>query len=89
MGCKVFRANVGLFYTQDLRPIKIGTPGFSDLHGHTPDGRAFYIETKTLTGKASEQQKVFLDQMRKSGAIAGQARSVEDAIKLITEDKDE
>lgn len=85
MGCKVFRSNVGLFYTQDFRLIRIGTPGFSDLHGHTPDGRAFYIETKTLTGRASEQQKIFLEQMRKSGAIAGQARSVEEAIRLIEE----
>ena len=66
MGCKVFRSNVGLFYTQDFRLIRIGTPGFSDLHGHTPDGRAFYIETKTLTGRASEQQTIFLEQMRKS-----------------------
>lgn len=47
LGCKVFRAQVGLFYTQYGQYINIGVVGESDLHGHRPDGKAFYLETKT------------------------------------------
>ena len=40
---------------------------------------------KTKTGRLSEAQKNFIEKMRESGAIAGVARSPEDAIKIIME----
>lgn len=40
-GCKVFRCNVGNFYTKYGQEIKIGTPGHSDLYGVKPGGKAF------------------------------------------------
>ena len=82
-GCVVFRRNVGLFYTQDGRMISIGQTGESDLQGHRADGKCFYIETKTLTGPKRKEQEQFVEAMRKSGAIAGFARTPEQAIEII------
>ena len=83
--CAVFRANVGLCYTKDGRPMRTGVPvGFSDLFGHRKsDGRAFYIEVKTPTGRASAHQMRFIDRMIADGAIAGICRSPEDALRLL------
>ena len=77
----VARANVGLFFTADGRPIKTGLPtGFSDLFGHRlSDSRAFYLEVKTAKGRASPAQLAFIAAMKKRGAIAAIVRSVEDA----------
>ena len=86
--CIVFRVNVGKGYTPDGRYFDTGVPvGFSDLFGHRKsDGRAFYIEVKTPTGKVRKDQIKFIEQMRACGALAGVARSVEDAIKIIQEE---
>ena len=83
----VFRGNVGRGYTPDGRYISTGLPGgFSDLFGvRKSDGRAFFIEVKTASGRVSERQKHFLMVVRKAGAIAGVCRSPEEAIKLIQE----
>lgn len=69
-GCKVFRSQVGLFYTQYGDKIYIGIKGESDLRGHRPDGRAFYIEAKTEIGRARPEQKRFIQAMQNSGALA-------------------
>lgn len=84
-GHNVFRANVGMFYTQDGRPIKSGLPtGFSDLFGSRKgDAKAFYIEVKSPKGKLSIPQAAFIEAMKKRGCIAGVARSVEDALMLL------
>lgn len=77
----VARANVGLFFTQDGRPIRSGLPaGFSDLFGHRAgDARAFYLEVKTATGRPSPAQLAFIAAMKKRGALAAIVRSVADA----------
>lgn len=85
IGCVVFRRNVGLFYTQDGRMISIGQKGEADLQGHRPDGKCFYIETKTLTGAKRKEQEQFCEAMRKSGAIAGFARTPEQAVQIVKE----
>ncbi len=87
--CKIFRSQVGLFYTQYGDMIYIGVKGQSDLHGHRADGKAFYIETKTPIGKAKPEQIKFIDAMKKSGAIAGFAHSVEEAINIVFPKKEE
>lgn len=81
----VCRANVGLFFTQDGRPIRSGLPvGFSDLFGNRrDDAKAFYLEVKTPTGKVSTEQMAFINAMKIRGAIAGVVRSIEDAQKLL------
>lgn len=83
----VFRANVGSGMTYDGRHFETGLPkGFSDLFGFRhSDGRIFFIEVKTPKGKVSKAQENFLEQMRNYGAIAGVARSADDAIRIILE----
>lgn len=83
--CKVHRINVGTFKTKDGRVVKSGVaPGFSDLFGHRKsDGRAFYIEVKTKTGRATKKQTKFLAAMERSGAITGIARSVAEAVEIV------
>lgn len=83
-GCVVHRCNTGVFYTKDGRPVKIGEVGHSDLYGHNADGIAFYLEVKTPVGEASKEQINFVEAMIRSGAIAGFARSVEDAVRIVT-----
>lgn len=79
-GHAVFRANVGLFFTKDGRPVRSGLPvGFSDLFGFTADGRPFFLEVKTATGRISAEQTAFLAAMAARGAIAVMVRSVADA----------
>lgn len=84
-GHAVFRANVGLFYTRDGRPVTTGLPpGFSDLFGNRAgDARAFYLEVKSSTGRVRPEQQLFIDAMLARGAIAGVVRSVEDARALL------
>lgn len=84
-GCIVHRMNVGTFFTMDGRKVHIGTVGHSDLYGHRPDGKAFYIEVKTQTGHPTKEQEHFLDVMQKTGAISGIARSPDDALKIVFE----
>jgi hypothetical protein len=80
-GHSVFRANVGLFFTADGRPARTGLPvGFSDLFGsRVGDARAFFLEVKTATGRATPAQLAFLEAMRRRGALAEIVRSVTDA----------
>jgi hypothetical protein len=81
----VCRANVGLFFTKDGRPIRSGLPtGFSDIFGNRMgDAKAFYMEVKTPTGRATTEQLAFLNAMKIRGAIAGVVRSIEDAQALL------
>ena len=83
----VFRANVGTFMTGDGRIVATGLPkGFSDLFGtRKSDGKSFYIEVKNEKGRPRPEQKNFLEQMRKAGAVVGIARSGEEAIRIIEE----
>ncbi|MFN8914204.1 MAG: VRR-NUC domain-containing protein [Betaproteobacteria bacterium] len=82
----VFRCNVGLFYTKDGRPVRAGLPtGFSDLAGHRAgDARAFYIEVKSQNGHVSTEQRDFINAMQKRGALSGVARSVSDALDIVS-----
>ena len=84
--CLMFRINVGKGYTPDGRYFDTGVPkGFSDLFGvRISDGRAVFIEVKTPQGRPTDQQKNFLETMRKNGAIAGVCRSPEEAVQLVT-----
>ena len=65
-----------------------GIKGESDLHGHRPDGVAFYLESKVpKTGHERPEQVKFIEAMRNSGALAGFARSVEDALRIVFPEK--
>ena len=84
----LFRVNVVRGQSRDGRYISSGVPaGYSDLSGvRFSDGRAVFIEVKTPTGRVSKEQKNFLHQMQKAGAIAGVCRSAEEAVELIEGD---
>lgn len=81
----VCRANVGKFKMQDGRWFDTGLPrGFSDLFGNRAgDAIAFYIEVKAGRDTLKPHQAQFLEAMRLRGAIAGVARSVDDAREMM------
>lgn len=83
----IFRINVGLFRTADGRAVTTGVPnGFSDLFGYRrTDGKAVFIEVKKPGGTVRPAQQKFIDAMRKQGALAGIAYSVEDAKEIVKE----
>lgn len=87
----IFRGNVGSGITYDGRHFSTGLPkGFSDLFGfRKSDGRAVFIEVKTPIGKPSAEQLRFIQTMKQHGAIAGICRSPEEALRLISEEKNE
>ena len=87
-GCKIFRSQSGLFYTPNGDMIRIGVVGQSDYHGHTADGKAFSLETKTKNGKPTAAQIAQITAMLNSGALAGVVRSVEDALAVLGGSKD-
>ncbi len=88
---RLFRNNVGLAYTRDGAPVRFGLAnGSPDLIGWkrvtvTPDmvgqtvAVAVGIEVKTATGRIREEQARFLAHMQEFGALAGVARSIEEA----------
>ena len=81
-----FRINVGTFKAGD-RFISTGVPkGFSDLFGfRRSDGRAFFIEVKTAKGKPTKSQLNFIKRMQECGAIAGIARTIDEARELVND----
>ena len=83
-GYTVFRANVGKVKTADGRWFDTGLPkGHPDLYGFRPDGKIFYIEVKNANGRVRPEQKQFIQTVKARGALAGIARSVEDALDIV------
>lgn len=82
-GCLIFRCNTGNFYTKYGQEIKVGQKGHSDLYGVRNDGKAIFLEIKTPIGKAKPEQLKFIEAVKNKGALAGFARSVEDAFKIV------
>jgi hypothetical protein len=80
---------------KDPRPLHAGLcQGSSDLIGYTtikitPEmvGKDLAIftalEVKTTTGRATPKQVNFIEQVRKSGGIAGIVRTPEEAVNII------
>jgi len=61
-----------------------GARGVSDIVG-THRGIAVFIEVKSEKGRLTKLQEKFLREVREEGAVAGVARSVEDAKGLISQ----
>ena len=63
--------------------IRLAAPGVSDLLGWTEGGRFVAIEVKGPRGRVTAEQAAFLDLVRRSGGLAGVARSVADATAIL------
>ena len=75
---------VGQFYTKYGAIVNIGHHGESDIFGHRiSDGKAIYIEVKLPGEEPREDQEKFLKAMKRAGAIAGCAHSVEEALEFV------
>ena len=84
-GYVVFRTNVGKVKTADGRWFDTGLPtGFPDLMGYKPDnGRIFFIEVKTATGKRRKDQVLFAKGLQNRNVIYGVCRSAEEAVAIV------
>jgi hypothetical protein len=93
---RVFRNNTGTLKDANGRPVQFGLcKGSADLIGWrtvtiTPEmvGQQVAvftsIEVKTPTGRLRPEQQQWLDAVQAAGGIAGVARSVEDALSIVT-----
>ena len=93
---RLFRNNTGTLRDQHGRPVQFGLcKGSGDLIGYrtveiTPDmvGQRLAvfcsIEVKSATGRIRPEQRQWLDAVQAAGGIAGVARSVEDALRIMT-----
>lgn len=83
-GCIARNHTVGNFYTAYGGRIQVGTPGESDITGHrVRDGKALYVEVKLPGEHPRPEQQRFLDAMSRTGALAGCAHSIEEALKIV------
>jgi hypothetical protein len=92
----LYRNNCGVLQDRRGVPVRYGLqPGSSDLIGWrtvtiTPEmvGQQVAvftsIEVKTPTGRIRPEQQHWLDAVQAAGGIAGVARSVEDALRIVT-----
>ena len=83
-GCVARNHTVGQFYTKYGSIVNVGHHGEADIWGHRiSDGRAIYIEVKLPGEHPREDQKKFLQAMANTGAIAGVAHTVEEALEIV------
>lgn len=79
--------NPGDVVLRNARPLHAGLcTGSSDLIGYTVrDGAAVFtaLEVKTATGRATPEQRQFVEVVSGAGGVAGIVRSVEEAERLL------
>jgi hypothetical protein len=93
---RLWRNNTGTLRDQHGRPVSFGLcKGSADLIGYrtitiTPEmvGQQVAvftsIEVKRPTGRMRPEQQQWLDTVQAAGGIAGVARSVEDALRIVS-----
>ncbi len=83
-GCIAWNHTVGQFYTKYGAVVNIGHHGEADIRGHRiSDGRALYIEVKLPGEQPRDDQRKFIKAMTATGALAGCAHSVEEALEIV------
>lgn len=83
-GCVARNHTVGQFFTKYGSIVNVGHHGESDIMGHRiSDGKAIYIEVKLPGENPRPDQQKFLEAMANTGAIAGVAHSVEEALDIV------
>jgi hypothetical protein len=93
---RLFRNNTGTLKDQHGRPVQFGLcKGSADLIGYrtvtiTPEmvGQQVAVftsvEVKTPIGRLRPDQQAWMETVQSAGGIAGVARSVEDALQIVT-----
>ena len=71
-----WRNNTGAVQIAHGRFMRFGKKGSSDIIGVLPDGRFLAIETKSIKGRLSPEQKAFIEKVRGLGGVAILARSL-------------
>ena len=82
IGAHVIRTNAGMARTAAGKVINIGEAGRSDLHV-CYRGRFIAMEVKTVTGKLTDKQARYLEQVQRAGGIAVVVRSVDEALAIL------
>ena len=82
-GCFAVNHTVGDFFTKYGSLVSVGKPGESDIWGHRPDGKAFYLEVKMPGKKPRRDQLEFIEAMINSGAIAGWCTTIPEALSIV------
>ena len=87
-GYVVYRTNVGKVKKADGRWFDSGLPsGFPDLIGFKPEnGRVFFIEVKTKTGKRRKDQVLFANGLKDKNVIYCVARSTDEAVTAVRDE---
>jgi len=76
-----FRANSGSFKTETGRYVKTGVAGLTDICA-IKDGVFYGVEIKTETGRMSQSQKTFQEDIEAAGGVYVLCRSVADLKKV-------
>lgn len=63
-----------------IRVLRTGMPGWPDITGHTPDGKALYVECKWGKGRLSDEQLAFQERAVKAGCVHIVAYDLDDLI---------
>lgn len=69
--------------------VRFGKRGSADILGCvSPSGRLVALEVKTAKGQQSEDQRAFEAAVKRAGGFYAVVRSVEDAIRAVTQARD-
>ena len=79
----VLQHNRDLLVLAHPRAIRLAAPGVSDIIGWTEHGRFVAIEVKAGRRQPTDEQAAFIELVRRSGGLAGVARSVQEARAII------
>ena len=78
----VFRCNSGSVKLPNGKRFNAMPKGFTDIMAIFDGGRVAFLEVKTDKGKPSPEQAQFIAKMQGLGAMAGIARSVDEALAI-------
>lgn len=83
-GGMAWRQNTGAYKDKTGRLIRYGLcVGSSDIIGIAPGGVFVAVECKTASGRVSDNQEKFINNVRRQGGRAGVARCADDAVSIM------
>lgn len=84
-GCYVERRNTGMVETKQGTRVHLAPPGTPDLFVLLPDGRAWFVEVKTLAGAVTAIQREKHAALRAAGGLVDVVHSVDEALALLNQ----